>query len=77
MQRTHPGMWPVVRLRTGSFRHKDARIGLVITPVLLVVGNMAQNTTAAPDTSMASIISDELPLEGGGDALNDPLPPME
>jgi hypothetical protein len=49
----------------------------VITPVLLVVGNMAQNTTAAPDTSIASIISDELPLEGGGDAFNDPLPPME
>jgi hypothetical protein len=38
MQKTHPDMYPVIRLKVGGFQHRDERVGWVPVPVLAVVG---------------------------------------
>ena len=61
MHKTHPGELPVVRLRTGGFQHKDARVGFVSTPVFVVCGRRPADSVAKPDTSTAAFIDDKLP----------------
>jgi hypothetical protein len=61
MQRTNPDQYPVVRLKTGGFQHRDDRVGWVATPVLAVVGRMAKDSAARPDTSVAADMNDEIP----------------
>jgi hypothetical protein len=62
MLRTHPGELPVVRLRTGSFEHRDERVGRVKTPVFQVVGRAPQDSVAKPDTSVGADLDDAVPF---------------
>ena len=64
MQKTNPGELPVIRLRTGGFQHKDARVGFVITPVFVVVGRQSRDSVAKP---IGGYLNDEIPFEGGGE----------
>ena len=50
MQKTHPDFYPVVRLKTGGFNHRDERVGWVPVPVFAVVSRMPKDGTATPDT---------------------------
>jgi hypothetical protein len=60
MQKTCPGEFPVVRLRTGGFEHKDSRVGHVFTPVFVVCGRQPSDSTAKPDTSTGAFLNDEI-----------------
>jgi hypothetical protein len=62
MLRTHPGELPVVRLRTGSFEHRDERVGRVKTPVFQVIGRAPQDSVAKPDTSVGAELDDKIPF---------------
>jgi hypothetical protein len=62
MGRTHPDMFPVVRLKAGGFQHKDDRVGWVKVPVLAVVGRHAKDDVAKPDSSIAADMDDQLPF---------------
>ena len=64
LQKTHPDMFPVVRLKKGGYTHKDTRVGWVHTPVFAVVGRAPRGSTAKPDTSLKSDLDDELPFFG-------------
>jgi hypothetical protein len=59
--KTKPGHVPVVRLRSGSFNHKDSRIGWVSTPVFTVMCTAPRDEALAPDTSTEAILNDALP----------------
>ena len=61
MRKTHPDELPVVRLRTGGFQHKDARVGFVSVPVFVVCGRRPADSAAKPDTSTAAFLNDDLP----------------
>ena len=61
LRRDHAGKVPVVRLRTGGFKHKDDRVGWVSTPVFVVFGKTSRDSAAKPDTSTAGILNDEIP----------------
>ena len=60
MQRTHPEEFPVIRLRTGGFQHKDDRVGFVRTPVLVVCGrspkDIVQDILAGAEREKTSIL---------------------
>ena len=60
MQKTNPGELPVVRLRRGSFAHKDERIGMVNVPVFVVCGRQPRDSVAKPDTSLGAFLQDEI-----------------
>jgi hypothetical protein len=60
LQRTHADCYPVVRLRTGGFNHRDPRVGWVTTPVFAVVGRHPKDSTAQPDSSTAADMTDEI-----------------
>jgi hypothetical protein len=65
MRKTHPDTYPVVRLKTGGFNHRDERVGWVPVPVFAVVGRTSKDGAAAPSappTPPASRINDEIPL---------------
>jgi hypothetical protein len=62
MQRTHPDMYPEVRLKVGGFQHKDDRVGWVKTPVIAVVGRTPKDNAAKPDTSLAADMNDQIPF---------------
>jgi hypothetical protein len=62
MQRTHPDMYPVIRLKVGGFNHRDERVGWVATPVFAVVGRQPKDTAAKPDGSPAADMSDQIPF---------------
>jgi hypothetical protein len=62
MQRTHPGQYPVVRLKIGGFQHKDDRVGWVKTPVIAVVGRTPKDSAAKPDTSLTADMNDQIPF---------------
>lgn len=62
LQKTHPDMYPVIRLKAGGFNHRDPRIGWVPAPVFAVVGRAQKDTATAPDTSLRADLNDELPL---------------
>src|SRR5262249_45742578 len=40
MRRTNPDEWPLIKLKTGGFAHRDERIGWVSTPAFAVVGRI-------------------------------------
>jgi hypothetical protein len=60
MQKTNPGEFPVVRLRTGGFQHRDDRVGFVSTPVFVVCGRSPRDSVATPDTSIGSLLDDAI-----------------
>jgi hypothetical protein len=62
MQRTHPDMYPVIRLKVGGFNHRDERVGWVEVPVFAVVGRQPRDSAAKPDTSPAGDMSDQIPF---------------
>ena len=62
LRRSNTSEVPVVRLRTGGFKHKDDRVGWVVTPVFVVFGKTPRDSAARPDTSTATILNDEIPL---------------
>jgi hypothetical protein len=62
LQRTHPDMYPVVRLKKGGFHHKDDRVGWVATPAFAVVGRAPKDSAAKPDSSPSGDLDDEIPF---------------
>lgn len=63
MQKTHPDAYPIIRLKTGGFKHKDERVGWVNVPVFAVVGRVAKDTAAKPeDSSPKADFADEIPF---------------
>jgi hypothetical protein len=62
MQKTHPDMYPVVRLKVGGFNHRDERVGWVNVPVFAVIGRVAKDSAAKPDTSLAADMNDRIPF---------------
>jgi hypothetical protein len=54
--------YPVVRLKTSGFTHRDERIGWVPTPMFAVVGKAPKASTGIPDTSVASDMNDQIPF---------------
>jgi hypothetical protein len=62
MQRLTPGELPIVRLASGGFNHKDARVGFVKTPRFIVCGRTSRDSAAKPDTSTAAYLNDEITL---------------
>jgi hypothetical protein len=62
MQRTNPGEFPVVRLRTGGFEHRDSRVGFVSVPVFVVCGRAPRDSVAVPDTSLETFLGDKINL---------------
>jgi hypothetical protein len=62
MQKTHPDMYPVVRLKVGGFSHRDERVGWVQVPVFAVVGRAAKDSAAKPDSSPAADMNDQIPF---------------
>jgi hypothetical protein len=56
-------MYPLVRLKTGGFAHKDTRVGFVKTPVLAIVGKVQKDTVAKPeDASAEADMGDAIPF---------------
>ena len=53
---------PVVKLKTGGYRHTDDRVGWVNVPLFLVVGNGKKDGSAVPDTSLPGFLDDEIHL---------------
>jgi hypothetical protein len=49
MRRTNSDEWPLVKLKTGGFAHRDERIGWVSTPAFAVVGRIKKDAAAMPD----------------------------
>jgi hypothetical protein len=62
LRRSSPDEVPVVRLRHGGYNHRDDRIGWVNTPIFVVIGRTKRDLAAAPDTSTAGDMNDEIPL---------------
>ena len=62
LQKTHPDMYPVVRLKVGGFNHHDERVGWVQVPVFAVVGRQPKDSVAKPDSSPAADMQDEIPF---------------
>jgi hypothetical protein len=62
LQTTHPNTYPIVRLKTGGFQHRDDRVGWVSVPVLAVVGRAPKDTAAKPDSSLKSDLEDDIPF---------------
>jgi hypothetical protein len=50
MEKTGQDSYPVVRLKVGQFTHSDPRVGVVRVPVLAVIGKVAKDTAAKPDS---------------------------
>jgi hypothetical protein len=61
VQKTDAGHYPLVKLKTGGFTHRDERVGWVPVPVITVVGRIPRTDVAQPQG-------------GGSDELNDKLP---
>jgi hypothetical protein len=62
LQKTHPDMYPIIRLKTGGFQHRDDRVGWVNVPVLAVVGRVSKDGAAKPDSSIAADLNDQIPF---------------
>jgi hypothetical protein len=61
LRRADPGLYPIVRLKSGGFQHKDSRVGWVATPSFVVVGKAPKDTAVKPDSSLRGDMNDELP----------------
>ena len=62
LQKTDPDNYPVVRLKSGGFNHRDPRVGWVSVPVLAVVGRAPKASAAIPDSSPAADMDDSIPF---------------
>jgi hypothetical protein len=63
LKRNYPDCYPLVRLRSGGFQHKDSRVGYVHTPVFAVVGRAPKASAAVPDGSTgADMEGDTIPF---------------
>jgi hypothetical protein len=63
LRRSNANEVPVVRLRTGGYKHKESRVGWVVTPVFVVFGKTSRDSAAKPDTSTGGVL--------GGDSIPD------
>jgi hypothetical protein len=61
LMRTHPDMYPCVKLRASGFQHRDERIGWVAVPAFAVCGRQPKDSAAIPDTSLRADLDDEIP----------------
>ena len=59
MSKTHPGHYPLIRLKVGGFQHRDDRVGWVPTPVLAVIGRVPGENAAKPPPAE---FNDEIPF---------------
>jgi hypothetical protein len=50
LQKTHPDMYPVIRLKVGGFNHRDERVGWVATPVFVLLSGAHQRTARPSQT---------------------------
>jgi hypothetical protein len=62
LQKTDPDSYPLVRLKSGGYNHRDPRVGWVATPVLAVVGKAPKASAAVPDSSPATDMNDSVPF---------------
>jgi hypothetical protein len=62
LRRADANLYPIVRLKSGGFQHKDTRVGWVATPQFVVVGKAPKDTAAKPSSSVASDMNDEIPF---------------
>jgi hypothetical protein len=62
MRKRDADHYPVVRLKTSGFNHRDERIGWVPTPMFAVVGKAPKASAAIPDTSPSADLSDAIPF---------------
>jgi hypothetical protein len=62
LRRADASLYPIVRLKSGGFHHKDPRVGWVATPQFVVVGKAPKDSAAKPDSSVASDMNDDLPF---------------
>jgi hypothetical protein len=62
LRRADASLYPIVRLKSGGFQHKDPRVGWVAVPQFVVVGKAPKDTAVKPDSSAASDMNDELPF---------------
>ncbi len=49
MQRRSADEYPIVRLKPGSFMHRDERIGIVRVPAFAVVGTAPKHSVSFPE----------------------------
>lgn len=62
MEKARANAYPVVKLKSGGFNHRDPRVGWVSVPVLAVVGRHPKDDAAKPDSSLAGDMSDRIPF---------------
>lgn len=63
VRKTDAGFYPLVRLKTGGFQHRDERIGWVPTPVFAVVGRLPRADAVQPEAGASSTdLNDEIPF---------------
>ena len=62
-RRMHPDTYPVVRLKTGGFNHRDERVGWVSVPVFQIVGRHSADDVSKPDSSLKADLNDALPFD--------------
>jgi hypothetical protein len=58
-RRRFPDQYPVVQLAVGRYKHR--KFGMLPKPMFKLVGMVAKDTVAAPDTSLAADMNDEIP----------------
>ena len=63
VQKTDAGHYPLVKLRTGGFNHRDERVGWVPVPVVTVVGRIPRVDVAQPTGGKANELNDDLPFD--------------
>jgi hypothetical protein len=56
-----PDYYPVIKLQTSGFQHKDERVGFVRTPAFPVVGKTPKSGAAKIDTSVSADLNDAIP----------------
>jgi hypothetical protein len=61
MRKKDADHYPVVRLKSSGFNHRDPRIGFVPTPLLAIIGKAPKASAAVPDTSPAADLNDSIP----------------
>jgi hypothetical protein len=61
MARQQSDDYPIVRLATGGFQHRDERVGWVKTPAFPTIGKTPKSGTAKIDTSVAADLDDAIP----------------
>jgi hypothetical protein len=58
LRRSNANDVPVVRLCTGGYKHKDDRVGWVVTPVFVVFGKTPRDSAVKPDTSTGGVLNE-------------------